>query len=349
VAPLVSIVIDNFNYERFLRRSIDSALQQTYPSVEVVVVDDASTDGSPAIIRSYGDRVRPVLKTANGGHAAAFNSGFQASRGEIVMFLDSDDYLHSDAVAEVVAAFAPGVAKVQFRLDLVDAGGRTIDLFPAPEISFDSGDVTPLLLRAGRYETTVTSGNAFARAALAQVMPIPEDLYRQGADGFLVTVVPFYGTVRSIERPLGAYVQHGGNHSDFAKRFLSRIRWRLQHDSLRYQAIAEIASRRGLRAERDPGLNDEWHLENRLGSLCLEPSTHPFAGDSRSVLGLRGFLASWHGRLPLRRRAVLGLWFLATGGLPLGFARRLVAWRLERTTRPRAVQRLLESVRRLTS
>jgi glycosyltransferase involved in cell wall biosynthesis len=63
--PLVSIVVNNFNYERFLREAIDSALAQTYAPVEVVVVDDGSTDSSRDIIASYGDRLIPVLK-ANG-------------------------------------------------------------------------------------------------------------------------------------------------------------------------------------------------------------------------------------------------------------------------------------------
>lgn len=60
--PLVSIIINNYNYGRFLREAIDSALNQTYPHVEVIVVDDGSTDGSQEIITSYGDRVIPVLK-----------------------------------------------------------------------------------------------------------------------------------------------------------------------------------------------------------------------------------------------------------------------------------------------
>src|SRR5215213_900396 len=88
--PLVSVIIDNYNYGRFLREAIDSALGQTYPRVEVIVVDDGSTDDSRAVIAAYGDRVVPVLKE-NGGQASAFNAGFAASRGELICFLDADD------------------------------------------------------------------------------------------------------------------------------------------------------------------------------------------------------------------------------------------------------------------
>src|SRR5215217_1250210 len=90
--PFVSVVVNNYNYGRFLGEAIDSALAQTYPRTEVVVVDDGSTDDSCSVIAGYDGRVVPVLKE-NGGQASAFNAGFAASRGDIVIFLDADDYL----------------------------------------------------------------------------------------------------------------------------------------------------------------------------------------------------------------------------------------------------------------
>src|SRR4029077_3087176 len=95
-------------YGRFLGRAIDSALGQAYPWTEVVVVDDGSTDESRAVIAGYGDRVVPVLK-GNGGQASAFNAGLAASRGRVVIFLDSDDWLTRTAAA--VAGGAPREAR----------------------------------------------------------------------------------------------------------------------------------------------------------------------------------------------------------------------------------------------
>jgi glycosyltransferase involved in cell wall biosynthesis len=91
---LVSIIINNYNYDRFLAEAINSALNQTYPYTEVIVVDDGSTDNSRQIIAEYGDRIIPILQP-NGKQASAFNNGFAHSKGEIIIFLDSDDYLYT--------------------------------------------------------------------------------------------------------------------------------------------------------------------------------------------------------------------------------------------------------------
>jgi glycosyltransferase involved in cell wall biosynthesis len=115
--PKVSIIINNYNYGRFLAAAIDSALAQSYPSVEVVVVDDGSADDSRATILSYGQRIVPVLKP-NGGQASALNAGLERSSGDIIIFLDADDTLHPTIAERVVALFqaAPDVVRVQYRL-----------------------------------------------------------------------------------------------------------------------------------------------------------------------------------------------------------------------------------------
>ena len=97
--PRVSIVVNNFNYERYVGEAIDSALAQDHDDVEVVVVDDGSTDGSPEVIASYAERIVPVLKS-NGGQGSAFNAGFAAATGAAVIFLDADDRLAPQAGAD---------------------------------------------------------------------------------------------------------------------------------------------------------------------------------------------------------------------------------------------------------
>ncbi|MGE3840919.1 MAG: glycosyltransferase family 2 protein [Vicinamibacterales bacterium] len=94
--PTVSIVIPAYMQAEFLRDAIDSALAQDHPAVEVIVVDDASPDETAAIVKQYGSKIRYVRHDENRGLAASRNSGFRESSGELVAFLDSDDYFHPE-------------------------------------------------------------------------------------------------------------------------------------------------------------------------------------------------------------------------------------------------------------
>ena len=87
--PLVSVIVPVYNGERYLRETLESILQQDYRPLEPIVVDDGSTDDTAAIIRSF-PRVR-YLYQANQGHGKAKNTGVEASRGELLSFLDADD------------------------------------------------------------------------------------------------------------------------------------------------------------------------------------------------------------------------------------------------------------------
>ncbi|TXI12617.1 MAG: glycosyltransferase [Rhizobium sp.] len=341
----VSIVIANYNYAHFLRRSIDSALEQNYDNAEVIVVDDASTDATAEVIASYGPRIKTCLRKVNGGHAAAFNSGFATSNGEIVLFLDADDYLYPNAVSEVVEAWEENTAQVQFRLHIVDEHMHVKDIFPPAELPFDSGDVTPELLRRGRYQTTVTSGLAFDRSVLDKVMPVPEQQFRQGADGYLATVAPLHGDVTSIDDCLGAYRIHGANHSVFAEKLGQRARWRIEHDFRRLEALSDKATDIGLDLPDDAGLRDPMHLEERLASLCIDRERHPVASDSRISLATAGAVASLRMKASRRRRAMLAAWFLSVGVLPRNMAKAVLSWKLVASSRPKFLLRLSKTIR----
>ncbi len=96
-------LIPVFNGERHLRTALESVLQQTRPLDEIIVIDDGSTDATPDLLRSFGDRVR-VVRQANGGVAAARNVGFRAARSRWVALLDADDYWHPQKIAVVESA-----------------------------------------------------------------------------------------------------------------------------------------------------------------------------------------------------------------------------------------------------
>lgn len=95
--PLVSIIIPCYNRENYITQAVDSALSQTYPNIEIIVVDDGSKDNSLAVLAEYGEKVT-VIAQPNRGVSAARNTGFYSSKGDFVIFLDSDDWLSTDIV-----------------------------------------------------------------------------------------------------------------------------------------------------------------------------------------------------------------------------------------------------------
>lgn len=99
--PLVSVVIPMYNAGRYITQAVDSVLAQTYRPIEILVVDDGSTDDSAAILQAYGSRIR-YLHQKNQGQSIARNRGITESQGELVAFLDADDFWLPDKIARQV-------------------------------------------------------------------------------------------------------------------------------------------------------------------------------------------------------------------------------------------------------
>lgn len=216
--PLVSIIINNYNYGRFLREAIDSALNQTYPHVEVIVVDDGSTDGSQEIITSYGDRVIPVLKE-NGGQASAFNAGFVACRGDIIFFLDSDDVFYPNKVKEITDVLTSKMVNnpdvmVYHLLECVDKNGASLgckipeSLYKVPANLYEYARQYKFF----PYAAAPTSGIAISRELAMRIFPIPEKGVRTSADEFIVRPASLLGEVYGIDYVLSNYRLHGKNN-----------------------------------------------------------------------------------------------------------------------------------------
>ncbi|MDB4973080.1 MAG: glycosyl transferase [Myxococcaceae bacterium] len=204
--PSVSIVVVNYNNERFLERAVASASAQTQPC-EVIVVDDGSTDGSRALLAAWESRVR-VIYQANAGQCAAYNTGFFASVGEVVIFLDGDDYLASDAAEQLASRFDQGVVKVHGRMVVVDANEREVGA-PIPT-TLASGDQSKKLIEHGlMYSSAPGSGNAYRRSVLERLFPIPVTVGDpHGADFFAVYGTALFGLVATVERPVAFYRLH---------------------------------------------------------------------------------------------------------------------------------------------
>jgi glycosyltransferase involved in cell wall biosynthesis len=214
--PLVSILINNYNYGHFLSEAIDSALAQTYEQCEVIVVDDGSTDNSREIIESYGNRVISVQKD-NGGQASAFNAGFAVSRGDIICFLDSDDIFLPEKVTEIVRLFIhyPDIDWcfhplhyvndcMEYSTDSDDSDAiNTYDL----RIPFQSGKLKgklPSILPA-------TSGLCFTRSYLELILPMPEAESISISDNYLKFAALAIRKGLTINKKMAIQRIHGNN------------------------------------------------------------------------------------------------------------------------------------------
>lgn len=234
-SPLVSIIVTSYNYARFLREAIDSALNQTYPHTEVIVVDDGSSDESPSIISSYGERIVPLLKEHE-GPIPGINAAFALSRGRVIIFLDSDDILLPTAVGEALGLFdKPDVVKVHWPLWEIDKNGKkTGRMIPNEPLS--DGNFKDTLIRSGpdSCNSSPSSGNALSRTLLERVLPIElKPVFH--ADTYFTTIAAAMGTIRAISEPQGCYRVHGGN--EFARHTSDR-RNRMNLDAYSYNCLA---------------------------------------------------------------------------------------------------------------
>lgn len=145
--PLVSVVIPAYNAEAFLGETLDSVLAQTYSKIEIIVVDDGSTDSTPQLLANYGDRIT-VLHQANTGQAAARNNGARQAQGELLAFLDSDDLWDNDKISRQVELLNrfPTALAVYCDHRTIDAQGKPISPSSAMAHPRPSGQILRSLL-----------------------------------------------------------------------------------------------------------------------------------------------------------------------------------------------------------
>ena len=346
VRTAVSVIIVNYNYAMFLAAAIESALSQDYPELEVVVVDDGSTDDSRNVIARYGGRVRVLLKD-NGGMCSAVNAGFALTTGAIVMIVDADDYLHPRAVSRVTSAWQPGCSKVQFRLSLVDAVGVRVGADPPVHVPMPSGDVLPRLATTGRYPCAITVGNAYNRKVIAALFPLPETgPLRNSADGYLNPLCPFFGPITSLADELGSYRLHGANlwamSGDVT---VKRVRDGVEHDLEQQRQMQAQAAARRHPWPNGVMLRDPDHLLFRLSSLRLDRPRHPVCTDTRLFL-LRAAIPAVirHPDLSLAERLYQLILLTLVATLPPAQVNQIVSWTLAARPKPvwlRTVARIL--------
>ncbi len=343
---LFSIVIINFNYVLYLAEAIDSALSQTYSDVEVIVVDDGSTDESRSVIERYGRKIIPVFKP-NGGQGSAYNAGFERVQGDMVLFLDADDLLRPDACQKVVHALKDDTVKVQFPLSIIGPKSESLGA-RIPTLRMMDGDVKHTLMRFGTHGGPPASGNAFRRTFLDKVLPLPAEKWRMGSDNFLTLQAPFHGNVITIAEELGMYRQHrkhgSGGSGDFQLGIgnasgLNKVLELVSQDD---QFLGEVARMHGFKFKsgmrsRNPAFN-----KNLLCAALLDRA--PTGSPKRFQLGfVGGWYCLWFPLYSPKRRVLGALWFLVAGLAPRGLARKTVRFALDPTSRKESPANTLKS------
>lgn len=220
--PRFTVIMCNYNYADYIEQAINSVLDQTYENYELIVVDDGSTDHSRDIIGSFHDRRIIKIYKENGGQASAFNHGFSIAKGEIISFLDSDDWWASEKLATLLQwhnYLEGNYSVLQHALNIWHDGV----LRPYKNI-LPVGDCFEEMRKTGKVDFFVpTSGLSFKKTILEKVFPIPEK-FHICADAYIMRAAFVFDKVFSIPQALGFYRKHEntvfGNEKFDAKKFL---------------------------------------------------------------------------------------------------------------------------------
>lgn len=309
-APLVSVIIPTYNCAEFLREAIESVLQQEYSNLELIVVDDGSTDDTPEVLRSFTDPRLTVHRQAKAGVSAARNAGLDRARGDYISFLDADDRwlpgkLNRD-ISLLQETASIGIVVSNFVRFVHKTGERLSDQFAFyPELK----DMASVPLGRGALKLV---GNAFDAVINMGEIPAYHSAltYRReviGQSRFLPVVRDSNGTIIVLEdvdfflsicrkteiafncRPMMEMRRHRNNSTreydslTYAKlRSLERLRNSVQLDASRQRVLAR-------RIAREWANVGYWHLQTRrwgaAGAAFLRTGLQ-----GRPLAAIKGFL-----------------------------------------------------------
>jgi hypothetical protein len=218
--PFASILIDTYNHERFIEKAIVSVLEQDFPAAErkILVVDDGSSDGTPDIVRRFEPHVR-LLRKANGGQASAFNAGIPECDGEIVAFLDGDDWWARKKLTSVVQAMAvdPSVGIVGHGIVIVGRDGGEQSLILGEGFRFQANTIEGGKLFRRRGAFLGTSRMTIRTELLRRIGPVPEAIQIQ-ADEYLFTLASALAEAQILPDALTYYRLHDANSFQITER-----------------------------------------------------------------------------------------------------------------------------------
>ena len=286
--PRVSVVVCTHNGALTIRDCLDGLGKLDYPSFEVIVVDDGSTDHTRDVLAQYAGRVR-TIRTENGGQGHAFNVGIEKARGEFLMLLDADDLWVRQKV-EVMVNFAakhPNAAMLYHRFQNIDEHGRqTGD--PQPPILINGNFEAGFLRSGGSWWSPIASVLALRTEHIRRALPLPTYAVREGADTIVTDYCALTSEIASLPDALTLRRLHGSNlyasgREDFYYRSkeireadIRRVEWRIF-------SLRQLMRRLGRDFDIDVNRN-EWRMINlyvlgrapfwKLLKTCLRSPEH---------------------------------------------------------------------------
>jgi glycosyltransferase involved in cell wall biosynthesis len=282
----VTVLVDTYNYGHFIEEAIDSVLAQDFPpeQLEILVVDDGSTDDTADRVRKYGERIQYFHKP-NGGQASTLNFGIARARGEIVAFLDGDDYWLPGKLQRVAAEFEKHPQAGMVYHNFFYKSDPSPDQLPDSGLAGLSGFLPDERKSLLGYDLHPTATLTFRRSVLQRLLPVPECLIVQ-ADAHLSACVIFVAPIVYIDQPLTVYRVHAGNLWNWAgntppgcKIFEGdpAAKARLQRRVIVTRAISEGVRQwlknNGFEVNR-PDLRAflmQWTISSRAGEFALSP------------------------------------------------------------------------------
>jgi hypothetical protein len=209
----VSVLIDTYNHESFIEKAVRSALEQDFPPSdrEILVVDDGSTDRTPEILQEFGSQVR-ILRKPNGGQACAFNYGIPHCRGDLICFLDGDDWWVRGKLRRVAGLMADDPSLGMIGHAIIESFNDASERIIAPDVQrrfrldFLSSAQFFRLHRCYLGTSRLTLRSSIAR----RILPVPAALTIE-ADEYLFTLAAALGESLILTDPLTHYRIHGGN------------------------------------------------------------------------------------------------------------------------------------------
>lgn len=219
VKPLISVLIANYNYAKYIGETLESVLLQTYPHFEVIICDDGSTDNSCEVIEAYiqkDPRLKLVLKQ-NGGVASALNAAYRESSGQIVCLLDADDLWMPNKLQTVLEEFQsdPKCGFVIHNVIQIDGKGKSIK--PTPMYRrLASGWMGPFALENGGFVYNIPPASALSiQRKVADVLFPINEVFVRNADSLVFRLAPFLTVIRSVPEVLSMFRLHGANTTSF--------------------------------------------------------------------------------------------------------------------------------------